>query len=290
MDPRFQNLESQKQRAGGFLTVALGDSRRMFANHFFVKADAYFHSGFYPTIFDNQESFQTPHVAEDAGALKGHNQGEETGFMGQPRDIIEEFNRHFLPSRHTHLDEGGPRGPAGTDLGEGGSGEVREILPWLRLSAEMDPGRIETYVVAAYWLRKKMGKVNEAEQFLREGLQANPGNSAILFELGRIYQEDRKDIGRARNVWELGVKKWDQQTTPKTEQDNFVLAQLTVHLARLEEDQGNLAAALQWLERAGPVSPDQEVIRKQIEELRQKLAESKAGTVPPPAKTQSQRP
>jgi tetratricopeptide (TPR) repeat protein len=260
----------------------------MFANHFFVKADAYFHSGFYPTIFDNQESFQTPHMAEDAGALKGHNQGEETGFMGQPRDIIEEFNRHFLPSRHTHLDEGGPQGPAGTDLGEGASGEVREILPWLRLSAEMDPGRIETYVVAAYWLRKKMGKVDEAEQFLREGLRANPGNSAILFELGRIYQEDRKDIDRARNVWELGVRKWDQQTTPKTEQDNFVLAQLTLHLARLEENQGSLAAAIQWLERAEPVSPDPEVIRKQIGELRQKLAESKTGAAP--QKTEGPKP
>ncbi|HEX4646163.1 MAG TPA: hypothetical protein VH598_11195, partial [Verrucomicrobiae bacterium] len=117
MDSRFQNVESQKQRAGGFLTMMLGDSRRIFANHFFVKADAYFHSGFYPTIFDNQESFQTPHMAEDAGALKGHNQGEETAFMGQPRDIIEAFNRHFLPSRHTHLDEGGAQGPsaAGTD-------------------------------------------------------------------------------------------------------------------------------------------------------------------------------
>ena len=144
----------------------------------------------------------------------------------------------------------------------------------------MDPSRIETYVVAAYWLRKKMGKVDEAEQFLREGLHANPGNSAILFELGRIYQEDRKDIDHARNVWELGVKKWDQQTAPKTEQDNFVLAQLTVHLARLEEDQGNLAAALQWLQRAEPVSPDPNVIRKQIAELRQKLAEPKPGAAP----------
>jgi len=40
----------------------------------------------------------------------------------------------------------------------------REILPWLRLSAELDPQRVETYTVAAYWLRN-MGKIAEAEQF-----------------------------------------------------------------------------------------------------------------------------
>src|SRR5437667_4857091 len=68
------------------------------------------------------------------------------------------------------------------DLGE--SSDVREILPWLRLSAELDPNSVRTYTVAAYWLRERMGKVAEAEQFLREGLRANPGSYAILFELG----------------------------------------------------------------------------------------------------------
>ena len=267
LDPRFQ--ARQPRHSGGVLEALMGDSRRMFANHFFVKADAYFHSGFYPTIFDNQESFKTAHIAEDAGALKGRNQGEETQFMGRPRDVIEEFTKHFLPSTHTHLDQGGPGGPSKPgDLGEGAGGEVREILPWLRISAELDPTRIETYMVAAYWLRKRMGKVDEAEQFLREGLQANPGNGAILFELGRIYQEDRKDDSRARNLWELAVKRLDGKKAPKTEEDDFMLGQLTLELARLEEKHGNLAAALQWLERHQTVSPEREVVQKQIEELR----------------------
>ena len=141
--------------------------------------------------------------------MKGKNQGDETGFMGQPLDFIDAFERNFIPSRHTHLDEGSARGTnseLATLSGEKG-GAVREILPWLKLSAELDPNRIETYTVAAYWLRSRMGKVDEAEHFLREGLRANPRNAAILFELGRIYNEDRKDYDHARNVWELGVKK-----------------------------------------------------------------------------------
>ena len=105
----------------------------------YVKADAYYHSGYYPTIFDNRDAFQTPHMAEDTGAVDSHNQGEEEGFLGPPRDWIDAFGRHFIPNRHTHLDEGGPT----DDLSS--SNEVREILPWLKLSADLDPDNVQTY-------------------------------------------------------------------------------------------------------------------------------------------------
>jgi len=289
VEPRYQ--ERQEAHSSDMMSFLLGDSRRLFANHFFVKADVYFHSGFYPTIFDNQQSFQTPHMAEDAGALKGHNQGDETAFMGPPLDFIEAFRRHFTPSSHTHLDEGGAQGPNGVDLdlGEKG-GEVREILPWLKISAELDPNRIETYMVTAYWLRKKMGKVDEAEAFLREGLRANPNNPAILYELGRIYHEDRTNDVHAINLWELGVRKMDEQKSVKTEQDNFILLQLTLGLARLEEDHGNYAKAIQWLEREKAVSPYPSVVQKQIEDDRQKLADSPKSGADTPVKTGSPPP
>ncbi len=105
--------------------LLLGDSSRIFANNFFTKADAYYHSGYYPTIFDNKAAFLTPHIAEDTGAVASHNQGEETAFMGPPRDWLDAFGRHFIPNRHTHLDEGGPT----DDLSK--STQVAEILPWL---------------------------------------------------------------------------------------------------------------------------------------------------------------
>jgi hypothetical protein len=271
LEPRDQ--ARQQNQSADVLSVLMGDSRRMFANHFFVKADAYFHSGFYPTIFDNQESFRTAHMAEDAGALKSHNQGEETQFMGKPRDIIEKFTRHFLPATHTHLDQGGAQGlkKPGSDLGEADGGEVREILPWLQISAELDPNRIETYMVTAYWLRKRMGKVDEAEHFLHEGLRANPGNPAILFELGRIYQEDRHETDRPRNIWTMAVTRLDELKTLRTEQDDFMLFQLTLHLARLEESEGNLAQAVHWLERSKELSANHDLVEKQIEQLKQQI-------------------
>jgi len=67
LQPRAEAWSGRRD-SGNVLKVLLGDGRRLFANHFFVKADAYFHSGFYPTVYDNREAFQTPHMAEDAGA------------------------------------------------------------------------------------------------------------------------------------------------------------------------------------------------------------------------------
>ncbi len=62
----------------------LGDSRRMFANSFFVKADAYFHSGYYPTIYDNNAPFKTPHIGEDSSTMESKNSGDETTIFSHP--------------------------------------------------------------------------------------------------------------------------------------------------------------------------------------------------------------
>jgi tetratricopeptide (TPR) repeat protein len=289
IEPRYQARQSSTPAS--MLSFLLGDSRKLFANQFFNEADAYFHSGFYPTIFDNQQSFQTPHIAADSGAMKDQNLGDETGFMGPPLDFLEAFGRHFIPSEHTHLDEGGAQGTNGVnlDLGEKG-GEVREILPWLKISAELDPNRIETYMVTAYWLRKRMGKVNEAEESLREGLHANPNNPTLLFELGRIYHEDRTNDAHARNLWELGVKQLDRQKAPLNDQDSFMLFQLTLNLARLAEDQKDYPTATQWLERVKPVSPYPADIQKQIDEDRAKVTTNGASGSNAPAETTDHRP
>src|ERR1700722_20376384 len=50
---------------GDLFKVAIGDSGKMFANSFYVKADEYYHSGYYPTIFDDNTAFKTAHMAED---------------------------------------------------------------------------------------------------------------------------------------------------------------------------------------------------------------------------------
>jgi tetratricopeptide (TPR) repeat protein len=256
LEPRASGW-SQRAQADNILKVLFGDGRRLFANHFFVQADVSFHSGYYPSIFDQARAAtkDTRHLTAKEGEPAAEEHEKQMNFLGPPRDWIERFGRHFFITEHTHLQ---------------GNNE-REILPWLKLSSELDPQMIETYTVAAYWLCD-LGKVKEAEEFLRQGLLNNPDSYEILFALGRLYYQDKHDPARARNVWQLGLRKWSEQEAAGKKPDLLVLDQIAVNLSRLEEKEGNLARAIALLELSKKASPSPEALQQQIDELKQKLA------------------
>ena len=274
---RFQAIESDRGESDNFFIRIFGDSSRLFANAAFVKADAYYHSGYYPTIFDNNEAFKTAHMAEDTGAVASHNQGEETAFMGPPRNWIDAFSRNFIPNRHTHLDEGGPS----DDLSS--SSEVREILPWLDLATEMNPQDIRTYLVISFWLRTSLNQTSEAEYVLRGGLRSNPRNPQLLFELGRIYIDNYHDAAHARKIWEGALRSWAEEkpNVPLAERlrydnqnfdDRFIYEQLYEHLAILEKQQTNFNSAIADLQMAKLASPKPEEIQIQIDDLKREAS------------------
>jgi tetratricopeptide (TPR) repeat protein len=247
---------SKRGESDNILNVLLGDGRRLFANHFFVQADVSFHSGYYPSIFDQaNKPKDTSHLTAKEGEPAAEEHEKQMSFLGPPRDWIERFGRHFIVTEHKHLE---------------GNNE-REILPWLKLSAELDPQKIETYTVAAYWLRD-LGKIKEAERFLREGLLKNPESCEILFELGRLYYESNHDPARARKIWDLALRRWSEQEAANKKPDLLKLDQIAVNLSHLEETEGNFARAIQLLELAQKASPHPEALQKQIDELKQKLA------------------
>jgi hypothetical protein len=256
----FQAWPGNRAASSNLMTVAIGDAQRLFADHFFVKADAYFHSGMYPTIYDNRQSFQTPHIAEDSGAMKGKNIGDETRFLGQPRNWIDAFGRQFYPSVHTHLSEGGANGKEG-------EGTVGEILPWLKLSTELDPKRVEVYTVTAYWLRR-MDKIDESEQELREGLKENPGDPQLLFDLGRLFFEARQNPISARNVWEAGLRNLASLSDKDSDHDKFISEQILASLAHLEETEHHTNQAIGWLERLKKVSTTPQAVQQWIDGLK----------------------
>lgn len=118
----FQGWAGNRAGAASFLQVALGDGRRLFASQFMTKADAYFHSGYYPSMFDAPLKEHENHLAQGAGAKEAktgdhaeHGHGttkqpnpkhgeaghvhedhdEEPDFLGRPRDWLERVGRHF---------------------------------------------------------------------------------------------------------------------------------------------------------------------------------------------------
>ncbi|MBN2506161.1 MAG: hypothetical protein JXQ71_05655 [Verrucomicrobia bacterium] len=283
LEPEWKLWSGPRHASANLLTVLMGDSRRLLAAHFFAKADAYFHKGCYPSIFDVNRPTHALHPAAHPEP-EGHPHHAHADFLGEPRDWLERFSRNFHPSEHRHLGESHP--PASTPGAEprpaspglARKGEEREILPWLRVAADLDPEHPETYVVASYWLRSRLNRVDEAEQFLREGLQHNPGNAELLFELGRIQREHRRAPDRARNLWELALQRWRTTEQTKPEPDLLLYAQLLGNLANLEEETAHFALALNYVEELNRISPNKEALQRWADDLARRCARS----LPPP--------
>jgi tetratricopeptide (TPR) repeat protein len=284
IEPVLNGLKRRPAAQGDLMAAVLGDSRRLFANHFFIKADVYFHSGYYPSIFNDQKLHEDKHLAgeheehaEPPAAAPGsavpaaaprtdaphpekphadhdeHAGEEEPGdILGKPKDWIDSFSRHFYISQHTHL---------------GREGLEREILPWLRISASLDPERVETCTISSYWLRTHLGKVREAEEFLHEGLRANPNSAAILYELGALTEDNRHDAVRARNIWETALRRWQQTEATKAEPDLFLFQQIVGRLARLEYREHRYAESVAYFKLLKAVSPNPAQIQKNIDEI-----------------------
>jgi tetratricopeptide (TPR) repeat protein len=162
---------------------------------------------------------------------------------------------------------------SGGASGDAKASGVQEILPWLKLAAEMNPQMIETYTVGAYWLQTSLHNPEEAQTFLFEGLHNNPGNSELLFDLGRLYYESYHDANRARNVWLAALRCWEAQSANvKTNTESqFVCDEITMNLAHLEENEENWPQAINYLEMVKQVSPNPDAIQKQIDEARKNL-------------------
>jgi tetratricopeptide (TPR) repeat protein len=255
MSPFFFRASNDSQT--DVLEVLLGDSRRLLANQFFAKADAYFHAGYYPGIFDNPLAENGKELIEHSGKKSGPGEHgrevekDEDDYLGPPKDWIDGFGRHFFPSQHVHLN-------AAT--------EIQEILPWLKLSAEMNPHLTATYTVSAFWLRTELGRVAEAEEFLREGLRANPGDPEILLELGRVKAESRKDDAVAENLWEVALHNVEISTNGFAT-NTLLHAELVGQLERLEERHYRWKAATRYLAKLREISPFKSAIDEQIKEL-----------------------
>ena len=246
---------SQRTKSDNVFGMLFGDGRKLFANQFFTMADVYFHSGYYPSVFDKGSEEQKEIISASHGRKETEEDEKNEDFMGKPKDWVDAFGRHFRITQHTHLE----------------NHNEREILPWLRLAADLDPQKIETYTVGAYFLREHLNQPGQAEAFLREGLRNNPDSAEILFALGRVYRESNHDLNRARNVWLLGVKKILALTEDAQKENKLVYEEIVVNLARLEEDAGNYGAAIDWFHAAQKVSPAPEALQGQINAVQKKL-------------------
>ena len=272
-------------RPGGAIAKILGEGRRLFANQFITMADVYLHSGYYPSIFDQPNANATKaivsgddgHGDEDAASHESHHHDENGAcvhedehekamdFMGKPNNWLDGFIRRFRITEHTHLE----------------NGREREVLPWLRIAIELDPQKIETYTSTAYWLSQKLGRVKDADQVLREGIRNNPNNAELLFEMGLLQYKSNHNTAKARGLWTLALRRWEEQSEEGKKETLGVLDKIAVNLGRLEESEGNLREAIEYYEMAMKVAPSPEALKESIDEIKTRIDRSSAAPSKP---------
>jgi len=316
---KVQTALARGDESGNVFEVFFGEGRRMFANHFAVKADVYLHSGMYPSIFDQAAQAEEREKKEAAEHVHGPDCDHAPAHEVDTSDhgvTDSNHDEHAHEDGHAHVDEHvhGPGCNHGEEAGStsvGGhecdtgfmgkprdwfeamgrnfkvtqhthltAGKEREILPWLEMAADLDPQREETYTVTAYWLSREMNKPKEAEQFLRRGLRANPKSYEILFELGSVYQHHLSDPIRARNVWHAALRRWDEAEKGKEEPDRVGRNKILGQLAQSYADSELYDEAVRYFEEAKLYSPAPDALELKIQDLRTKALGTAPAAVP----------
>ncbi len=218
-------------------------------------------------------------MAEDTGAVASHNQGEETDFMGPPRDWIDAFGRHFIPNRHTHLDEGRPDGRLEQQLRSPGNFAVAETFRRTRSRKRPNLHRHRVLADAAE------ARLREAEQVLREGLRNNPDNAHSCLNWAgfilKIITTSRGAEYLGSRFAKLGAAEAGRPAigTPQIDQREFrqpvhvraapdkprAARRKSRQLGRRHRSTGNRPSS-------PPPTPDD--IQKHIDELKRKLADA----------------
>ena len=71
----LQWRQTNTRETGSLFALLLGESRRVFADQFILKADAYYHQGFYPSVFELAQPDGKTHMAKET---EGHAHHDHT--------------------------------------------------------------------------------------------------------------------------------------------------------------------------------------------------------------------
>lgn len=147
----------------------------------------------------------------------------------------------------------------------------------MKLAVEMDPHNVDAFTVGGYWLQQ-VGKPGEAEAFLREGQRSNPDSAEIYFELARLHETEGDRFAAARRLYVIALEKWQRANDGVAEPETLALAQILGHLGRLEEQQGELEAALHYYRLLERVSVNPEAVARLVDGVEQRLKDTRPPT------------
>lgn len=145
--------------------------------------------------------------------------------------------------------------------------DIKEIMPWLRLTTLLNPTHIEAFLVTAFWLTEEAQRPDLAQRVLHEAILANPRDYRLY--LGRAKLQIRtKNYAQAARSLDIGLSLWPGHTD--LDQDDLQIdhASLLTYRALLWEINGENGKAADALENVLHLYPTRQHLRERISDLR----------------------
>ena len=231
------------QRPGDdVLQLVLGDTRRGLSQALLQQVDVYYHGGVKVT----DACSIGEHAAHDhASQPHDHLEGHEAVVAGRMIAPWQWVNRHIHAQEHRHLAE--------TDYAE--------LLPWVWAACRASPNNIQAYQIGAYVLSRQSGSAEPAIRLLKQGLEANPGNAELAFELGENYLNKLKQPTEAER-WFLQAYANNPLDAAPGDEDAHILKLRTLHyLGYLANQRGDTARVRALLTEAEALNPAHQATR-----------------------------
>lgn len=142
-------------------------------------------------------------------------------------------------------------------------GEAPEVMPWLRWSTLADPGNVEAFLAAAYWMEREVGQPDRVDAIYREAAGHNPGDYRIGLDWGRSRAR-RGDNPGAIRLFGSSLRRWPNPLNPESDPARRDLVGLLEIRGLLLLQEGRRGPALKHLKRAQSLSPDAPGLRRWI--------------------------
>ena len=163
------------------------------------------------------------------------------------KDWFARMKDEVSPSGHLHLHKEG----------------VLEIMPWLYFAARADPGNVNAYVVAAYWLAGEGGRPDLAEGVLNEALRNNPSDYRVYLGKGNLALKE-KNYDKAARFLDAAFSLLPGTVNPDKDQERIDFAEILTYRGLLYEINANPANALRCYREVARVFPGRTQLKERI--------------------------
>jgi tetratricopeptide (TPR) repeat protein len=243
---------------GDVVALVFGEARKVVSRELFDRAELYFHGGVADAAAECAEHGHggalAAAAASPAQSHAEHHDEEQAADGGARKwDLWSRLNRGVHPSEHRHLS---------------GVREEKEIIPWIWAAAAADPHNTAAYSVGAYWLSRRLGKIDEGLRFIEEGIRRNPQSCELEFCRGDVLlQTEPARPGVAREAFQAALRKWMPEQFEDADDGRLFRRNALIYVGTLSRMAGDRAAARACFGEVLEMFPGQATATRHLREM-----------------------